>query len=192
MKIIKTNNGHALTQFLTLTAVSAIFLLPLSALAQKGAENPKADKKGESESAPEAKPAEIEWVNYEDGLTLAQESEKQLLLDFRTKRCGWCKKMDRETFKDARVISFINDNFVAVKVDGESRREFEIDGFVTSEQRITREIYSVRGFPTFWFLESDGTKIGRQPGYQPAADFLTLLEYVSNRKYEENKEKASR
>lgn len=187
-----TTTGDILARHLAALASAAIFLLPLSALAQKNAEKPKADQENESEQAPEAKPTEINWVRYEVGLKLARESEKQMLLDFSTKRCGWCKKMDRETFKDARIINYINDNFVAVKVDGESNREFEIDGFFTSERRITKELYGVRGFPTFWFLESDGTKIGRQPGFQPATGFLTLLEYVSQRKYEENEESVSR
>lgn len=186
-----TSKSATLARTLVLLA-AAIFLMPLSALAQKGAEKPKVDQKDDSQPAPEARPTEINWVNYEDGLIMAQESEMHVLIDFSTAWCGYCKKMDRETFKDARVIDYINNNFIAIKVDGDSRREFEVDGFVTSERRITKEIYGVRGFPTFWFLESDGTKIGRQPGYQPATGFLTLLEFVSNRKYEENKENATR
>lgn len=192
MTFNKTSAGNTLARSLALLATAAVFLAPLSALAQKSAEKPKADQKDHSQPAPEARPTEINWVNYEDGLALAQELEMLVLIDFSTAWCGYCKKMDRETFKNTRVIDFINDNFIAIKVDGDSRREFEIDGFVTTERRITKEMYGVRGFPTFWFLESDGTKIGRQPGYQPAAGFLTLLEYVSNRDYEENEENAAR
>lgn len=189
MTFNKTITSKTPVRSLALLAASAIFLtsltlvLPQSALAQKSAKKPGADQKGESHEAP--KPTEINWVAYEDGLLLAAELDMHVLIDFSTAWCGYCKKMDRETFKDVRVIDYINDNFIAIKVDGDSRREFEIDGFVTSERRITKEIYGVRGFPTFWFLESDGKKIGRQPGYQPASGFLSLLEYVSNRTYEE-------
>ncbi len=197
MTFNKTSKSNALTRCLVLLATAALFLtslLQVSALAQKSAEKPNADRKAENRQAPEAtppevRPTEISWLNYEDGLVLAQELDMHVLIDFSTAWCGYCKKMDRETFKDTRVINFINDNFVAIKVDGDSRREFEIDGFVTSERRITKEIYGVRGFPTFWFLESDGSKIGRQPGYQPATGFLALLEYVSDRSYEENAKK---
>lgn len=137
-----------------------------------------------SSSAKEA----IKWLKYEEGVKQAKDSNKQLLIDFSTAWCGYCKKMDRETFSDQRVIEYINENFVAIKVDGDSKREFEIDGFKTSEKRITKELYGVSGYPTFWFLESDGEKIGRQPGYQPAEQFLSLLAYVKDEKYRETKE----
>ncbi len=126
---------------------------------------------------------EIAWLNYEDGVKLAQEQNKQILIDFSTSWCGYCKKMDRETFKDSKVIDFINTNFIAIKIDGDSKREIEIDGFSTTEKRLTKEMYGVTGYPTFWFLESDGSKIGKQPGYQPAQGFLELLTYVTEKKY---------
>ncbi|MFQ5607848.1 MAG: thioredoxin family protein [Candidatus Zixiibacteriota bacterium] len=166
---------------LALLTLLAVVVIPPTAFTQTGSDKSK-DRTDSGE-----KPAEISWMPYEDGLRLAQEQDRQVLIDFSTAWCGYCKKMDRETFTDRRVIDYINENFIPVKVDGDSRREFEIDGFKTSEKRITKEIYGVRGFPTFWFLESDGAKIGQQPGYQPADGFLSLLEYVSDRKYDEKK-----
>jgi thioredoxin-related protein len=142
-----------------------------------------------SESASEAN--EINWMNYEDGVKLAKEQNKQILIDFSTAWCGYCKKMDRETFTNTSVIEYVNSNFVAIRVDGDSKREFEIDGFSTTEKKLTSEMYGVRGYPTFWFLESDGSKIGKQPGYQPAQGFLELLSFVSERKYLEQAEGAS-
>ncbi len=99
--------------------------------------------------------------------------------------------MDRETFTNTGVINYINDNFVAIRVDGDSKREFEIDGFSTTEKKLTSEMFGVRGYPTFWFLEPDGSKIGKQPGYQPAQGFLELLTYVKDKKYLEQADGSS-
>lgn len=157
----------------------SIILVPLlstSAISQESANSDSGSTKSESKS--------IEWLTYEEGVRMAQENNKHVLIDFSTKWCGYCKKMDRETFTDPKVVNYINENFVAVKIDGDSPREINLDGFKTSEKQITKEVYGVRGYPTFWFLESDGSKIGQQPGYQPPKDFLALLEFVKERKYE--------
>lgn len=173
--------NHIYSGGLTAMVTIAVFILPLAAYAQTDSE------KSKSERESKEKPTEIVWHSYENGLKLAEDQDKQVFIEFRTAWCGYCKKMDRETFTDKRVINYINENLVAVRVDADSRREFEIDGFKTTERGISKEVYGVRGYPTFWFLESDGSKIVSQPGYQPATRFLTLLEYVIGRKYEETR-----
>jgi len=126
----------------------------------------------------------IEWLTYEEGLKAAEESGKHIVIDFSTAWCGFCKKMDRETFTNSKVIDLINNDFIPVRIDGDSKRQINLEGFITTERNLTKKEYRVTGFPTFWFLESDGQKIGAQPGYQPPAQFLGLLNFVKDRKYE--------
>ena len=174
---------HTLARTLAPGITSALMLFsllaPLTAFSQ------------EKENESKTKADSITWHKYEDGLKLAGENGKQVLIDFSTSWCGWCKKMDRETFTDSRVIDFINEHFVAVRIDGDSPRKIEMDGFKTTEKKIAKEMYGVRGYPTFWFLESDGAKIGSQPGYQSPDAFMSLLEYVKSRRYEETQAEES-
>jgi len=46
-----------------------------------------------------------------------EEAPKKLFIDVYTDWCGWCKKMDVSTFKNAEVIREMNENFYAVKLD---------------------------------------------------------------------------
>ena len=131
-----------------------------------------------------AKSEGIEWLTYEEGLKVAEETGKHIVIDFSTAWCGFCKKMERETFTNNKVIDLINNEFIPVRIDGDSRRKINLEGFMTTERNLTKTEYGVRGYPTFWFLESDGQKIGAQPGYQPPAQFLSLLNFVKDRKYE--------
>lgn len=136
---------------------------------------------GNEESEPSKSP-QITWHNYEKGLELAKKEDKMLVIDFTTSWCGWCKRMERETFANQEVIEFFNENVVAVKVWGDSNTKTSHEGETMSEKALTRT-YGVRGFPTFWFLDSEGNRIGPSPGYKKTEQFLPLIQYVAGNHY---------
>ena len=129
-----------------------------------------------------AKSEGIEWLSYDKGMAKAKEEGKPVVIDFYTKKCFYCKKMDASTFRDPEVIKFLSDNFVAVRVNGEARTMVSHEGERMSERTLTRA-YGVRGFPTYWFLDSEGERIGPAPGYKPSETFLPLLRYVGGSHY---------
>ena len=143
------------------------------------------DDKKESKSDKNEPATEIEWLSYDVGLARAKKEGKHLFIDFATKWCGYCKKMDRTTFKEPEIISMLANNFIAVKVDGDSKKELDIDGYKITERNLTTKDFKVRGYPTFWFLDAAGTKLGSVSGYQPATNLKNYLEYVRDKKYEE-------
>jgi thioredoxin-related protein len=164
-----------------LATFPVLFLLALPALA--GDENKTADP---SQTQSAATP-QIKWLSYDEGLAKAKKEGKHLFIDFTAKWCGYCKKMDGSTFIDTGIVNMLNNDFVPVKVDGDSERELNVEGYKVTEKNLSRQEYKVRGFPTFWFLESDGTKLGAVQGYQPAQNLLATLQYVKDKKYAEEK-----
>lgn len=140
----------------------------------------------------EKKPAEaktrIQWMQYDQGLALAKKEGKHILVDFTTSWCGWCKLMEKEAFSDSRIIKMLNNEFIPIRVDGDSKKQLNIDGYIITEKALTSQEFGVRGYPTFWFLESDGSKIGPLKGYQKIEPFVKALAFIKDRKYEENNE----
>jgi len=127
--------------------------------------------------------AEVEWLSYDKGIEKAKAEGKPIVIDFYTDWCGYCKKMDRSTFKDPKIVGFLKDNFVTVRVNGDEKTKMvEHEGERMSERALTRS-FGGRGYPTFWFLDSEGKKIGPAPGYKPTESFLPLLEYVGGNHY---------
>jgi uncharacterized protein YyaL (SSP411 family) len=60
----------------------------------------------------------VDWYPWgPEAWRQAKELDRPLLLDLGAVWCGWCDLMDRESYKRADLATFINANFVAVKVD---------------------------------------------------------------------------
>ena len=159
---------------LLLIGIVALFLA-----ASVFAEAPK-DKDKKSDVTPAIDTTQVTWVKYDEGLRMAKESGKHIMVNFTTTWCGYCKKMKREVFSQKDVIKFLSENFVTIAVDGDSKDELDIDGYKISERNLARSEYRVTGYPTYWFLKSNGERIGPAPGYKPKDQFMDILYYVKN------------
>ncbi len=107
----------------------------------------------------------IKWYAYNEGMTLGKNEKKSVFLHFYADWCYYCKKMAKETFQDPSVVSFLNENLVAIKVD------------VEKEKKIASS-YGVRALPTTWILEEKGDKIGPMLGYIPSGKFILMLKRI--------------
>jgi len=130
-----------------------------------------------AEAVEETKPLALTWLSYNEGLALAEKENKYILIDFYTDSCGYCKKMDKETYSKEEVKKFLNENFVVVKVNAESGKKVIENGKEITERELAR-LYQVNGYPTTWFLESNHSPIAPLPGYVTAEQFVPVLSYI--------------
>lgn len=129
---------------------------------------------------------ELKWYDFEEGMEKAKKENKALLIDAYTDWCGWCKVMDKETYKDARVIAKLNESFVAVKFNPELDKKYNVDGTVKNGEGLLLWLAQGNpgGFPTSYFVFNPSKNMERamQPGYLPPTDFLKLLDMVLAKK----------
>lgn len=144
--------------------VTRINIEPLDAESQIGAENQTPQRLSM------AAPKDISWNDYTPGMALAGKEEKSIFLYFHASWCGYCVKLKKETFTDNRVKAYLNDHFVSIGVDTDKRG------------KLARQ-WGVRGLPTLWFLEADGTKINTLPGFVNADQLLMILQYIHTQSY---------
>jgi len=146
-----------------------------------------------SKAAPQAplnrsdKPAagekKLPWLAFDAAAEQAKRENKHMIVDVYTTWCGWCKVMDRQTYGNAGVATYLAQNFVLAKVNGESSAEIHWKGKVMTERAFARSV-GVTGFPTTYFLKPDADIIGGAPGFIPPDNFIIYAKYVSTKWYE--------
>ncbi len=121
----------------------------------------------------------VDWHPWGDeAFAKARELGRPVLLSVGYSTCHWCHVMEEESFEDEEIARFINENYVAIKVDREQRPD--VDGVYMAAVQVTTG--GAGGWPMTAWLSPD-----RRPfyagSYFPPRDgdrgaptgFLTLL-----------------
>lgn len=68
-------------------------------------------------SAQESAHKEIQWrTDYQQALVESEKRGLPIVIDFTTTPCFWCDKLEATTFRDPRVISLMNQQFIPLKI----------------------------------------------------------------------------
>lgn len=113
----------------------------------------------------------VGWVGYDEALKRSASDGRPVFINFYANWCGFCKKMDAETFTSKKVITALNENFHPVRINADKNPKI-------------RDKYYVRGLPTNVFAQPSGEPISIAPGYVPPDSFAQMLGYISSKAYE--------
>ncbi|MBT8339516.1 MAG: thioredoxin fold domain-containing protein [Desulfatitalea sp.] len=113
--------------------------------------------------------AQVKWLTYEQAQK--EDPPRKFLLYFYTDWCGYCRKLESQTFADKTIVDFINENFTPVRINSE--------GMPKVSAR-----YNITGVPHLRFLTAKGQDIAHWPGYIEVDKLLSLLKYIHTNSYE--------
>jgi thioredoxin-related protein len=134
----------------------------------------------------------INWLSFEEAIEFSKTTQKPFLIDIYTEWCGWCKKMDANTYSNKVITEFINTNFYAVKLNGEEKKDIVHNGKTYRYQKRGRRGYhelaasllsNKLSYPATVFLDKEGKLIQNVPGYHPKEQFEKIIAFFSNENY---------
>jgi thiol-disulfide isomerase/thioredoxin len=110
----------------------------------------------------------LNWFqgSFEEALAQAKASNKLVFIDFWTTWCGWCKRLNKDTFSDATVVIEMKD-FICLSIDAESKAGKPI-----------ADRFHVKGYPALILLAADGTPEDAIGGYLPPDKFKKEIQRV--------------
>lgn len=136
---------------------------------------------------------EIKWVNFDEAVKLNSAHPRKIFIDVYTPWCGWCKKMDETTYKDPGIVSYLNKNYYAVRLDAETADTFHFkDHKFYNVKPHTRgyanELASSLldnklAYPTTVYMDENFSRLTYLQSYASAADLKPILIYFAENKY---------
>ncbi len=79
----------------------------------------------------------VNWYPWgEEAFKTAQEKNWPVLLSVGYSTCHWCHVMEEESFEDLEIARYINENYIAIKVDREERPDID-SVYMSTVQMIT-------------------------------------------------------
>ena len=139
---------------------------------------------------------EVTWLSWNEAYALSQtdKNPKKVFVDIYTDWCGWCKKMDKDTFQNPEVATYMEANYYMVKLDAEGKEDITFDGktfkFIPNGRRGYHEFAAAllqgkMSYPTVVFLDEEFKMLSPVPGYQKVAPFMQVARYFGENIYKE-------
>lgn len=140
----------------------------------------------------EETPATFKWYTLEEALKANETAPKKFFIDVYTDWCGWCKVMDRKTFSQAEVQSYLAEHFYPVKLDAEQREAINFKGkdyqYVSAGKRginqIALQLLGNRpSYPSIVYLDENLETVHLTKGFKQQAQLQPELEFVAENHY---------
>lgn len=98
-------------------------------------------------------------------LNMAKRTQKLVLIDVYTDWCGWCKRLDRDVYANAKIAQFVDSQFVPLKMNAEDN----------GEGQAFAKKHEIRGYPCTVVLDASGNVKGLFYGYRKPNEFPAEL-----------------
>lgn len=109
----------------------------------------------------------VDWHPWSDkALQAAKVQDKPILVSIGYSACHWCHVMERESFEDKVVATYMNEHFINIKIDREERPDLD-HIFMDAVQAIAGN----GGWPLNVFLTPDGLPFYGGTYFPPVKSF---------------------
>ena len=143
--------------------------------------------------SPQPQPAPLKWYTWEEAVELNKTKPKKIVIDVFTDWCGWCKRMDRSTFVDEKVMEYMAANFYPVKLNAEQKADIQFNGetFKYVDTGNGRGVHTLAyslldgqmQYPTVVYLNEKYERIMISAGFKEPADLMKELRFSAEEHY---------
>lgn len=136
--------------------------------------------------------SEVKWYTIEEAEKLIKAEPRPLFIDTYTDWCGWCKKLDQDTFSHPVIAEILNSKFYPVKFDAEGKEPVVFQGttFINdgkagrTHQLAVALLKGQLSYPNIVFFNEKNQLLTNVPGYREPKQMEVLLSFFSEKAYD--------
>jgi thioredoxin-related protein len=133
---------------------------------------------------------DLKWMSIEEAEAACKKKPRKIFVDVYTDWCGWCKKMDKSTFRDSLVMRYASEKFYAVKMNAEGRdniifrdKVFHYNENMRANELAVMLLSGQMSYPSIVFLDEKLQPIQTHGGYADAPQFNMMLHFFGENAY---------
>ena len=136
----------------------------------------------------------INWMSIEEAEARCAEEPRTVFIDVYTDWCGWCKRMDKDTFSNPVIAKYMNEHFYAVKLNAETSDTITFHGqqyvgYVREDgrngsHRLARALLKGKmSYPSYVIMNEEMRVLQVIGGYQKAEAFEPMIHFFGDEAY---------
>lgn len=138
------------------------------------------------------KSEKVKWYSFTEAVKLSKDNPKKLFIDVYTDWCGWCIKMDKETFEHPEISKILNNYYYPVKFDAESKDPIKFKGelFINKGEKSRNPhqlaialLQGEMSYPSVAYMTEDLQLLTAVPGYYTPEQIEPILLYFAEDHY---------
>lgn len=114
----------------------------------------------------------VRWSkSYASATAEASRTGRPIVLVVGSRNCPWCRKLERTTLRDGRVVRELNNATVPLKIDSDDESQADLLASLR-----------VQSLPTTVVISNDGKIVTSRTGFLESTAFLKLVESATSRR----------
>ncbi len=142
-----------------------------------------------------AQAQEIKWMSMNEALAAQKKEPRKIFMDVYTNWCGPCKLLDKRTFHNKDVVSYVNTYYYAVKFNAEGAEEVHYNNFTytnpnydpqkkgRNSQHFFANALKISGYPSMVFFDENGNLIAPVVGFKTPQQLELYLKMIHKNDY---------
>jgi thioredoxin-related protein len=147
-----------------------------------------------SQNVASSETSTVKWYTIQEAEKLNNQNPRPIFVDTYTDWCGWCKKMDKETFTNSLISDILNNKYYPVKFNAEGTDSVRFYGHTyindgkagKAHQFAVALLQGQLSYPTVVFIVpvQDGKIEARPvPGFRQPKEMEVILSYFADKAY---------
>ena len=135
--------------------------------------------------------SQVKWMTLGEAMNAQKLIPKKILVNFYTDSCTTCKTMDKGTYSQPAIASYINDNYYPVKFNAEGSEDLEVfnrtftnsdfaEGKKKNSMHDFTKYMNVNAIPSAVFLDEAGNPITILQGALSAKELEPYITFIGN------------